>query len=403
MIGSARQARPVLLPTGNVQPSQEQYRGNLSGQLLCAEPSSDDSTGEFWSQLDLRSVARALLFALVGFVLGCLAIGLLIPAPIDLYTEIRSEKLALAQKWARYATVVAFGSSHVDCGFDPRVFDANFRGEGQGNLSLNLAVSGGGQVEQAAMADKFLSLAARAGATRKRHLLLLEMNLGANFPPKFLTHPRAINIYGWKNLQLALRFSDPSIGAARALGRAGYAFAVAALNFMNTGMLSSQVFARSLSPAIVENQTVSDRRGLSPPPQIGEVNPELLKQAVAAGGFESEGGVTPGYCAVWRRLTGRAAGTNISVMFIITPKLTDLNGTPAYPAALDCDGTVVPIIDVARPDLHPELYSLELWWDATHLNERGAGVYTRLLARAVDKATSADQQFSLDERVNAVH
>jgi hypothetical protein len=377
--------------------------GNLSAQVLLGEPSPHESVDNLWSQISLRSILWSVFLASGAFVLSCLFIAFLLPPPIDLYTEIRSEKLALAQKWARFATVAAFGSSHVDCGFDPRVFDASFGGQEQPSLSVNLAVSGGGQIEQTVMGEKFLSLVAEEGATQKHHLLLLEINLGVNFPPKFLTHPRAINIYDWRNLQLAMGFADPAIGLIRSAGRAGYALIAAAMNFMNTGMLSSAAFPRDLNPAIVRNQTVSDRRGLSPPPQVGEIDPELLRRESSSADLEATPEITPGYCAEWRRLTSRSSRQNITAMFIVTPKLTDLNSPPRYPATLICDGAAVKVINVSQPDAHPDLYAVELWRDTGHLNERGAAVYTQLLARAVSQAMLKDSPSLLRERADVIH
>jgi hypothetical protein len=392
----------MMTPAKSPLRSASESDGNLSRQVL-DEPAPHKGDDNLLSRISLPSILWSVFLASGTFILSCLLIAFLLPPPIDLYTEIRSEKLALAQKWARFATVAAFGSSHVDCGFDPRAFDASFSGQEQPSLSVNLAVSGGGQIEQTAMGDKFLNLVATEEATQKNHLLLLEMNLGANFPPKFLTHPRAINIYDWKNLKLAVSFADPAIGVVRSAGRAGYALVAAAMNFMNTGMLSSVLFPRDLDQAIVRNQTVSDRRGLSPPPQVDKTDTELLRREVASAELEATPEITPGYCAEWRRLTSGSSRQNVTAMFIVTPKLTDLNSPPRYPATLTCDGAVVNVINTSQPDVHPDLYAPELWRDTTHLTERGAAVYTQLLAKAVSQAIRKESPSLIRERADVIH
>jgi hypothetical protein len=49
-----------------------------------------------------------------------------------------------------------------------------------------------------------------------------------------------------------------------------------------------------------------------------------------------------------------------------------------------------PIIDVALPAENPGLYDISLWHDINHLNERGAGVYSKLLGRALKGALGQD-------------
>jgi hypothetical protein len=40
-------------------------------------------------------------------------------------------------------------------------------------------------------------------------------------------------------------------------------------------------------------------------------------------------------------------------------------------------------VNLARPDLYPQIYHAELWHDDSHLNEAGAQLATRLLAESL--------------------
>ena len=43
----------------------------------------------------------------------------------------------------------------------------------------------------------------------------------------------------------------------------------------------------------------------------------------------------------------------------------------------------MPIINLARPDVYPEFYRPELWFDDAHLNEEGARLATRRFSEAL--------------------
>src|SRR5258708_8131213 len=101
--------------------SDSMIRGNLSDQVLGSSAVSGENPRK--ARVYARRLTVAIACALLGFMGACCLLPLLIPAPINLYAEIRSEKIALAKQWAGIASVAAFCSSHVDCGFDPRSFD----------------------------------------------------------------------------------------------------------------------------------------------------------------------------------------------------------------------------------------------------------------------------------------
>ena len=365
-------------------------RGNLSDQVLC---NPHPANGYRWrSRRNIFRLIGSIVLAVFGFLGMSCILRVLIKDPINLYAEIRSEKLALATQWAPVATVAAFGTSHVDCGFDPRSFDASLASGSLRPVSLNLAVSGGSQIEQTAVAREFQRLVDQSSGHGAPHLLLMEANSGVNFIPKFMTHPRSINIYDGDALSLAFQFSDPKIGRIRALGRSMVAIADYALHFVNLGMLSSQIFRPSLNSALVKTETQADRRGLSPPPPSPNDAKDTREVDTLMGSLSGKSNgtpalITPGLCAEATRLRGTsAAAAMFRVMYIVTPKLTDLKHFETYPDTITCGPSTVPIINVALPESYPELYDPLLWHDVNHLNERGAGVFSTLLGRAVGRA-----------------
>jgi hypothetical protein len=374
--------------------------GNLSELVVAGFDGSTKWQTTVWRRVHVAKAFRALGFAAIGFFFTCASIALVRPDPLSLYAAARSEKLEIAKRWASASTVAAFGSSHVATAFDPRVFDAALQAGDRQPRSVNLAVLGGGQIEQSAMGLAFEQLQASSEKRPKQTLLFLEANIGANFTQELLTQPRSINIYGWSNLKLALQFADPSLGPGRAVGRAAYAASAAALNFLNTGMLSSKIFPPSLDAKMLSDLTVDDRRGLTSPPQGGGIVEAQLPSRTTR---VSQGEVTPGLCASWTRLTHGDFGEHNRIFYIVTPSLSDLESVTWFPAALVCDGRAVPILNVAEPAVHPELYSADLWFDATHLNEKGAIVYTKLIAQASARELGETASSYLEELSNVVH
>jgi len=374
--------------TGNLSESVLKTKNNEQGGLDAPEP-------------DLINFFGSIPFFFAGFTVACLFLRLFIADPLSLYAEVRSEKLSIAKQWAGVASVAAFGSSHVDSGFDPRVFDRSISANAEQINSINLGISGGSQTEQAVVAREYERLVSRSDLTARPHMLLLEANAGANFGSDFVTHPRSINIYNLDTLRLALQFSDPRLGVRRLLGRSVTAAIAYGLNFMNTGMLSSAIFRPRLNEQIRQNQTVDNRRGLSPPlPTTNDVAYQRNLSAQvdslrSAPPTASPALITSGLCAEAQGLQiGTNSGPSYQVVYFVTPKLTDLQSYETYPDSIKCGEIEVPIVNVALPLVHPDLYVPSLWHDLAHLNERGAGVYTGLLAQALKSRLSPNTLMS---------
>src|SRR5271155_3278263 len=111
----------------------------------------------------------------LGFVLVAGVVHLGMRDPIRLHADIRSEKLFLLQQWSGRAYASSFGSSHMHNGFDPRAFGAVMAGTPQETRTLNLAIAGGSQSEQRAMALEFVrQLQAPKGTGARACLVILE-------------------------------------------------------------------------------------------------------------------------------------------------------------------------------------------------------------------------------------
>jgi hypothetical protein len=337
-----------------------------------------------------------LLFAL-GFVLAACALHLLVGEPLSLYAAYRSEKLALLASEGHASCSAAFGTSHVHNGFDPRAFDSALAGEGVFVRSLNLGIEGGSQGEQYLMAEVFLSDPARFTAHGGGPcLLLLEANAGVNMQAGNFVHPRAINTYNDAVTTLTLDFDTPALAPERRLGRAAFAALGSVLYHANTGMLASRLFPHALDAALLQRQTVADQRGLLVEPS----NPRELAavaQAVAARPPAPElrpGLLTPGHGALVAGLLRRAGTAGVEVVYVVTPKISDLVQAEVYPPCIAVEGRRVPVLDMALPSVYPALYQAGLWHDLAHLNAAGAAEYSDKLAHALAAARAHDDSTS---------
>src|SRR5690348_16578727 len=101
-------------------------------------------------------VVGRLAIAAAAFLLTAAAIHLAIGDPWQLYAEGRSEKLAMLHALRGRIDAVAVGTSRIEEGFDPAVFDAAFADGPYRIESLDLGLPGVSQTEQRSMAQEAL-------------------------------------------------------------------------------------------------------------------------------------------------------------------------------------------------------------------------------------------------------
>ncbi|HEY4069225.1 MAG TPA: hypothetical protein VGM74_20120 [Burkholderiaceae bacterium] len=329
----------------------------------------------------------------LGFLIVAAAIHALLTHPLELYAEYRSEKLAMLDAMPTDFEFAAFGTSHVHNGFDPRAFDKRIDASAPGAKSVNLGIEGGSQTEQTVLAQRYLQRIAADPAPpqpdERAHVLLLEANAGVNFQARFLNHPRTINLYDTDAARLAFGFGNPRTEPLHYAARSAYALIACGLHYLNVGMLSNLVFRPALDRTIFDEETQADRRGLmSGAETAGHTDTDAVREAVAdrpASAREEAVTETAGLQRVAQVLEASAGSKDVAIAFFVTPKLADTVTRYRYPARLEVAGGCVPIVDVANPALHPELYEPRYWNDLEHLNEAGAAVYSALLARRLSE------------------
>ena len=93
--------------------------------------------------------------------------------------------------------------------------------------------------------------------------------------------------------------------------------------------------------------------------------------------------VLPGNVELVRELNDASRVRNVRFLYVVMPMVSDLTEHPVYPETMAGPEGPEPILNLARPDLYPELYQVKYWHDGAHLNEAGAGFASRLLAEQI--------------------
>jgi hypothetical protein len=329
-----------------------------------------------------RPIAKALGMGALGFVLVAGVVHLGVRDPLHLHADIRSEKLSLLKQWSGRAYSAGFGSSHMHNGFDPRTFDAVMAGTPEETRTLNLAVAGGSQSEQRAMALEFVQQLQRPARTARARWVILELGAGANFTNDHLVHPRAINLYDWTTMRFVLRLASADMGWRQRVGRAGYALAAMGLHYLNVGMLSNRIFPAPLDAEMLREETVEDRRGLLVMPRQTPSLASIAAQIAAAPRQANvvKGALAPGNAELVEELSAASSVPHLQFAYVVMPKIGDLWEQAEYPAFVETTQGRVAIVNLARPQRYPQIYEAQLWYDDAHVNERGAQLVTRLLA-----------------------
>lgn len=345
------------------------------------DASSYIARGALLPAIRRASIVGKLAIGVAAFLLTASVIHLAVGDPWRLYAEGRSEKIAMLHALRDRIDAVAVGTSRIEEGFDPAVFDAAFAAGPYRIASLDLGLPGGSQTEQRKMAQEALRTL-RPPNGRAACLLIMELNAGVNFPPEDVLHPRSIDVYDANTIRFANGFGGDTVGAYERLGRLGFALIAGVAHYANSGMLAALLFhgGDARNPAVALEQTrghritaasATDRRDVAAA-FADRGKPNLI-----------DGAFTPGD----RELLADVATATTAppqVVYVVTPTLSDLADAYIYPDTIDGQDGPVPVINLARPDRYPELYQPSLWRNAGHLNAAGAALFTRLLATQLD-------------------
>ena len=93
--------------------------------------------------------------------------------------------------------------------------------------------------------------------------------------------------------------------------------------------------------------------------------------------------VLPGNVELLRELHDASTVRNVQFLYVVMPMVSDLTEHPVYPASIAEPEGQEPILNLAQPDVYPELYQVKYWHDSAHLNEAGAALASRLLAEQI--------------------
>jgi hypothetical protein len=335
----------------------------------------------------------SILLFILGFVTIAGLIHILIPNPLRLHADRRSEKIELLDDWKGGVYSAAFGSSHVTTLFDPRAFDDELSAMQRRTPSINLGIEGGSQTEQRAMALEFLNHFSGAKPAERPCFILLELNAGANFTPDHLVHPRAINIYDWATMKFVAGLSDSGFDRARRVGRDGYALAAMAMHYSNVGMLSSNILRPPIDQKLLDEETADGQRGLH---GLSGIDPLLVKAArrinSSSGPVAVKQTLTPGNYQLLEELAAATENRKLHLIYFVTPKYSNRQRFPDYPPTIQTPNGVEPILNLARPDLYPELFDLRYWYDDSHMNVAGAALGSRVLADQLKAWYSANNR-----------
>jgi hypothetical protein len=328
------------------------------------------------------TIARAVLLFLLGFVLSAAILHVLIGSPFNLYAVERSEKLEILRRSNYAYSTAIFGSSHVQQGFDPRAFDAVLAGTPLAVRSFNLGIDGGAQIEQRLMALDFLDHL-KPPATNQPCFVMLEATADPTFATYFSSNPRQINILDWRSMRLILEFPPDGYKRPNQIHRRLISFSVAFNHLINMGMLSNRIFRPPYNEAVMLAETENDQRGMH------HVPTNIYEQEDLARAFSRRASVPvavpaqlfQGNADIVQDLHNAPNGDRVQLIWVVMPLLGDLVRYKVYPASEPTSFGEVPILDLGRPDLYPQLYDRSLWLDSQHMNAQGSQLFSRLLAQ----------------------
>lgn len=268
--------------------------------------------------------------------------------------------------------LVFFGSSRVQNGFDPEVFDAAMADLGfDGIHSYNIGWADEVLVETITNVERFFTM--RPTGIK---YVLFELNLGGQ---EFLipNTQRAIRLFSLHGAYLVSQMLSPNLRRAMGLSSLTYAWRVLAL--------LAQHYT-NLSWAPPEYAPWYPPRGHPQGPlQNGSM---VADDAYAKGlqGIESykprPEDITDAQLRLVLSLASYIRAHGAIPVIVTTPQYVNFYLTQDLLAKIAkvCGDRDPPVIDFTSPTKYPELWDPRNRMNDDHLNIRGAGIYTRLLA-----------------------
>jgi hypothetical protein len=213
-------------------------------------------------------------------------------------------------------------------------------------------------------------------------LVMLEANAPGIFATWFTDHPRQVNILDWHSRKLGFSFTLFQMPRIHRLHLLLLSYESAFLHTINLGMLSNAIFRPPYDEARIQDQTSNDRRGLH------VRTPDAVEQLQFKSDYAAQSNqrvptptpLDPGHYILIDDLQRSPNGERAQFVWIVMPLITDLTSYPVYPDSQKTSLGEIPIIDLGRPDLYPQLYQPEMWTNNQHLSERGAKLASQLMA-----------------------
>jgi len=326
------------------------------------------------------AIAGAVLLFLAGFAVMAAFMHLLAGNTLDLYAVDRSEKLEILRRNGYPYNSAMFGSSHVHQGFDPRVFDATLAGSRSATYSFNLGIDGGSVIEERVMALGFLDRLKPTSASQPC-FVMLEANAPKAFAAMYTSHPRQINILDWESFRVALQL-PPTATFGRTKHYRLTTFSGAFYHAIAMGMLSDRIFRPPFKEESIQAETVDDRRGVHHFTE--KYGQDDVERALSRQHFPPTAVATQlpkGNATIMEDLQNSPNGKRVQLVWVVMPLMRDLEQYDVYFPTEPTSFGEVPVLDMARPDLYPQLYDRSLWEDGAHMNEQGSILFSRLLAQ----------------------
>lgn len=303
------------------------------------------------------------------------------------YVEEYSAKLSSLEE--SEPNLVFVGSSHVNRGVDPRVFDRTAASLGWQVRSFNLALSDMKPAEEQRVVERLFA--------ESKHIdyLVFEPTFVAQLRWDNITHTRSLYFNDAAGLQAAAHFNASSdrSKAAVAYGMVthGLAFVVGSAGY---GVTSGRLFPHR-NDAL--DQLIADNRGFIPTdddPRLKQKERQAertrermlakmrdLFPSLEASSLSQVEPLASTWVDAFVDVARVAESHGAKVVFAFPPILGVQKRAMQFARAMQDRGQPVLIyVDTQRT---PELWDFALWRDAAHFNQRGAEVFSRRFAQDV--------------------